>query len=81
MLEAQLFVGGARDARADPDELLRFVQSAGESAEQPDTIFVTHGEPRSAATLATTLKQKLGSRTFIPELGDGYDLDELLASS
>ncbi len=80
-INAQFISISGLSAHADKDELLRFVQSAGGSAEQPDTIFVTHGEPRSSAALATTLKEKLGSRTFTPELGDSYDLDELLAGS
>ena len=67
-------------AHADKDDLLKWVRSAGGSNEQPDTIFVVHGEPKSANALADTLTEKLGTRTFRPDLGDGYDLLELLDS-
>ena len=63
---------------ADRRELLKWVRSAGSSQEQPDTVFVVHGEPKSANAFAETLTKKLGTRTFRPDLGDSYDLIELL---
>lgn len=57
---------------AGRDELLRWVNSAGR---RPATIFVTHGEPDSAAALAATLRERLGAETFVPELESSYQLD------
>jgi len=80
-VKAQFIPISGLSAHADKDELERFVRSAGESQQQPDTIFVTHGEPRSSKALAKTLHDGLGARTFSPELGDSYDLVELLSGS
>lgn len=66
-------------AHADKDELLRYVKSAGGSQEQPDTVFVTHGERRAANALSGELHDTLGSRTFVPKMHDAFDLVELLA--
>lgn len=77
-VNAQFIPISGLSAHADKDELLRFVRSAGDSQKQPDTIFVTHGEPRSSEALASTLHRTLGARTLSPDLGDSYDLSELL---
>ncbi len=58
-------------AHADRDELLRWVSS---SPSQPRTIFLTHGEPKSAEALAGVLGEK-GFHTVIPGLGDEYTFD------
>ena len=77
-VEAPFISISGLSAHADQKELLRWVRSAGGSREQPDTIFVTHGEPRSSSALTTLLQNKLGSRTFTPKLGQSFDLGELL---
>lgn len=77
-VEAPFISISGLSAHADQKELLRWVRSAGGSREQPDTIFVTHGEPRSSSALATLLQNKLGSRTFTPTLGQSFDLGELV---
>jgi metallo-beta-lactamase family protein len=63
-------------AHADRTGLLKWVRSAGEG--RPGTIFVVHGEPDSADAFAKRLTDELGAKTFRPDLGDGYELAELL---
>ncbi len=79
-IKAQFIPISGLSAHADRTELLKWVRSAGTSQQQPDTIFVVHGEPKSATALANTLTKKLGTRTFRPDMGDSYDLIELLDS-
>jgi metallo-beta-lactamase family protein len=61
-------------AHADKDELLRWIRS-GDSA--PSTIFVTHGEPDAAQTLAERIEKEIGTLPFIPQLEDAFDLDRM----
>ena len=79
-IKAQFIPISGLSAHADRTELLKWVRTAGGSKEQPDTVFVVHGEPKSANAFADTLTEKLGTRTFRPDMGDGYDLIELLDS-
>ena len=39
---------------------------------------MTHGEPSAARSLADLLEQKIGAKTFVPDLEDGFDLEPLL---
>lgn len=80
-VKAQFISMSGLSAHADRSELLRWVKSAGSPAQRPDTVFVTHGEQKASKAMAELLEKKLGSRTFRPKLGDGYDLSELLDTS
>jgi metallo-beta-lactamase family protein len=60
---------------ADRDELLRWIGSADTA---PSTVFVTHGEPEASDALAEAVRGKMGVRTIAPELGEEFDLDDLL---
>jgi len=61
---------------ADRDELLRWVESA---PGPPQLVFLVHGEPESAAALGAAVHEKYGCRTVIPELGEHFDVLEMLA--
>ena len=39
-------------------------------APAPKTVFVTHGEPRSAQALATRVRRNLGAEAIVPAYGD-----------
>src|SRR5690606_3473069 len=51
---------------ADRSELLRWL----EPLPAPKRVFLTHGEPASAAALADTLRDKRGWNVHIPSLGE-----------
>ncbi|UCF66300.1 MAG: MBL fold metallo-hydrolase [Acidobacteriota bacterium] len=61
---------------ADRSELLRWVGSA---SRRPKTAFVVHGEPDSADSFARELRERFAISAIIPNLGDEFDLVELLA--
>jgi metallo-beta-lactamase family protein len=77
-VRAQFIPLSGLSAHADRTELLKWVRSAGDGEKPPDGIFVVHGEPKSAGAFAELLNEKLATRTFLPDLGVGYDLLELL---
>jgi metallo-beta-lactamase family protein len=53
-------------AHADANELMRWLKSA---AAPPGRVFVTHGEPESAAALAKRIQGEMGLRVDVPGLG------------
>jgi metallo-beta-lactamase family protein len=57
---------------ADREQLLTFVESAGESLER---VFVTMGEPKSALFLAQRVKDFLGVDAVVPKQGDSAQLE------
>ncbi len=57
---------------ADREQLLTFVENAGESLER---VFVTMGEPRSSMFLAQRLKDFLGVDAVVPEAGQTFEID------
>lgn len=52
---------------ADADELLAWLH---ELPQDPETVFVTHGEPRSAEALADRIRDELSSAVVVPRLGE-----------
>lgn len=57
---------------ADREQLLTFVENAGEALE---LVFVTMGEPRSSIFLAQRLKDFLGVEVVVPESGQSFEID------
>ncbi len=57
---------------ADRDQLLTFVENAGETLER---VFVTMGEPRSSLFLAQRIQDFLGVDAVVPEQGQSCDID------
>lgn len=58
-------------AHADQSELLAWVTSLDPL---PRTIYLVHGEPAPAETLAGLLREKTGANVRIPEPGEEFDL-------
>ena len=62
---------------ADKDELLRWVASA---PKPPRAVFLVHGEPPSSEALGKALEERFGCRSFVPRLGQSFDLLEIIDS-
>ena len=62
-------------AHADANELVRWLQSDGAA---PNAVFIVHGEPDAAAALSQRFESELHRRTFVPKLGEMFDLGALL---
>ena len=58
-------------AHADRQELVAW---AARLTPPPGRIFLVHGEPGSAESLAAVLKERLGARVFVPEPGQEFEL-------
>jgi metallo-beta-lactamase family protein len=58
-------------AHADADGVLRWLKSA---TRPPRRVFVVHGEPKPARTLARRIESELGWPTAVPEHGDVVSL-------
>ena len=58
-------------AHADQLEILDWV---GALAPRPRTVFLVHGEPGPAETLAGLLRERLGLTVHVPEKGQEFDL-------
>ncbi len=56
-------------AHADQDELLDWINGTKDG---PSRVFVTHGEPHAAKTLAGLLSESGSRDVFVPEYGDEY---------
>ncbi len=56
---------------ADRSELLRWLSSI---KEPPKQVYLTHGEPDSAAALAETLRAERGWKVTVPAMGDSVEL-------
>ena len=58
---------------ADRSGLLRWL---GHLQNDPQQVFLTHGEPDSAEALAETLRQQRGWKVAVPDLGESHTLGE-----
>ncbi len=70
-VRARLLSLGGLSAHADCDELMRWIRGDGAA---PAQVFVTHGEPASAESLAARIERELGVTAHLPRLGDVYEL-------
>jgi metallo-beta-lactamase family protein len=57
---------------ADGDEILAWL---GRAAEPPQTVYVVHGEPRAASSLARRIHQDLDWLAVVPTYGERVRLD------
>lgn len=62
---------GALSGHADQEKLVRWV---GTASPRPREIFVNHGEPDAAASLAHKLRDVYGMKTYVPEEGETVEL-------
>ena len=65
-------------AHADANELVRWVRSANAAQR---ALFIVHGEPDAAAALSQRFQSELHLRTFVPKLGEVFDLSNVLPAS
>ena len=52
---------------ADAEELLNWLLAL---PEEPETVFVTHGEPEAAHALADRVRERTGATVVVPRLGE-----------
>jgi metallo-beta-lactamase family protein len=57
---------------ADADELLAWL---GAMPQEPDAVFVVHGEPQSSQTLAARIEDELGWLAVVPRSGERVRVD------
>jgi len=74
-VRASFLVVHGLSGHADADGLMRWLRSG---PAKPRAVFVTHGEPAAAETLAQRIGREIGARTFVPNLGATFDLDAIL---
>ncbi|MDD3603848.1 MAG: MBL fold metallo-hydrolase, partial [Kiritimatiellae bacterium] len=70
-VRAQILKIGGFSGHADRNELLKWVSSL---KEKPQRIFVTHGEPESAAAFADLLREKMKTEVTVPDYKDEAEL-------
>jgi metallo-beta-lactamase family protein len=58
-------------SHGDADEIMRWI---GTAKKRPDKVFVVHGQPEAAEYTAKRIATEFGSETFVPDLGQGFDL-------
>ncbi|MBT8136039.1 MAG: MBL fold metallo-hydrolase [Gammaproteobacteria bacterium] len=71
-VRAEFIPLGGLSAHADRGELLRWIRSG---KEQPETVFVTHGEEDSQEAFAGLLRRELGCTACTPELDESFELE------
>ena len=62
---------GALSAHGDQKKMVGWVGSA---EKVPEKVYLIHGEPNGATALAHKLRDDLGIKTFVPELGETVEL-------
>lgn len=71
-VEAQIVNLEGFSAHADQGGILKWVSGF---KKPPQKIFVTHGEPQSATTLARLLAEQLNTEVVVPKYLDQYELE------
>jgi metallo-beta-lactamase family protein len=74
-VRSRFMVLNGLSGHADREELLRWVGSA---PRPPEAVFVTHGEPKSSEALAGAIQDAARVETYVPRLGEGFNLGPLL---
>lgn len=62
---------GALSAHGDQDKLVSWVRNAEKT---PEKVYCIHGEPESATALGHRLRDELGIKAFVPEVGDFFEM-------
>jgi len=71
-VRAEVVVDHGFSVHADAGELLAWLQ---ELPAAPETIYVVHGEPQSARSLAAKVRAETGWLAVVPELGERVRVD------
>ncbi|HEX7537358.1 MAG TPA: MBL fold metallo-hydrolase [Dermatophilaceae bacterium] len=66
-VRAEVVVDHGFSVHADATELLTWLRALPEA---PETVYIVHGEPRSARALAATVRAETGWCAVVPELGE-----------
>jgi metallo-beta-lactamase family protein len=69
-VRARIWTIGGFSAHGDQKELLAWLSELKSSP----TVFVTHGEESAALTFAGLVRERYGVTTYVPELGQQFDL-------
>ncbi len=62
---------GGLSAHADQKKMISWVRNAEKI---PEKIYLVHGEPTSAASLAHKFRDEFGVKTIVPEFGDATEI-------
>jgi metallo-beta-lactamase family protein len=71
-VHAQIDTLSGFSGHADRDQLLNFVEDAGEKITR---VFVTMGEPKASAFLAQRIRDFLDVDAVVPEAGQSFDIE------
>jgi metallo-beta-lactamase family protein len=71
-VRAEIVEIGDFSVHSDADETLAWLRSAPVA---PSTVYVVHGEPDSAATLARRIRDEIGWCAVVPRYGERVLLD------
>jgi metallo-beta-lactamase family protein len=71
-VRAEVVVDHGFSVHADATELLTWLQALPVA---PETIYIVHGEPQSARSLAATVRAETGWCAVVPELGERVSVD------
>jgi len=71
-VRAEVVIDHGFSVHADATELLTWLQALPAA---PETVYIVHGEPQSARSLATKVRDETGWCTVVPELGERVRVD------
>ena len=66
-MRAEIVQDEGFSVHADAEELLDWLLGL---PEEPETVFVTHGEPEAAHALADQVRERTGATVVVPRLGE-----------
>jgi len=71
-VRAEVVVDPGFSVHADGTELLAWLRAL---PAPPETVYVVHGEPQSARSLAARIRAETGWSSVVPELGERVRVD------
>ena len=71
-IEAEVINLETLSAHADADEVLNWIRKL---EQQPQRIFITHGEPTAADALKKRIESELGILAIVPQFGQEFELN------
>ena len=77
-VEAEIYDLEGFSAHADQNILMDWLRNF---SKKPKKIFVVHGEKDSSEEFANLIETKLGVETIVPNLGDGFKIEEVVKQS
>jgi len=77
-VEAEIYDLEGFSGHADQNVLMDWLNKF---EQKPKKIFVVHGEKDSSEEFAELIETKLGVETIVPNLGDGFNIEEVVKQS